>query len=115
MRQGPVAEAKRVSGGQSLSSLSNRAPPARPTGMRTQKSAAVPKISEAMDQAGNRAHYLTARQRSLARRCAPWSLQQLTGKPQHQRPWGIGAHLGVHHAAGLRLKSFLAQRLHQRL
>ena len=39
---------------QSPSSLSNRAPPARPTGISTQKMAAMPKISEAMVFAATR-------------------------------------------------------------
>ena len=44
-----------------MSSFSSRAPPARPTGISTQNSAAVPKISEAMSRClAKRASYLAA-------------------------------------------------------
>ena len=80
--------------GLSLSSrsFSSRAPPARPMGISTQNSAAVPKISEAMVRAVVQP-VLARRGLSSARR------YQRRRQLQHPGPGGIAAKHASHHAA----------------
>lgn len=74
-------------GSQSFSTFSNRLPPNKPTGIKTQNRAAVPKISEAMiDEEGC---YLSSS-----------SSCQFLGHGKNRLPWRITPQVSCHHAAG---------------